>query len=132
MNQSEKLIRDLIAENQSPDLPRMIVRKMKDRAEHILFLERKITEEYAELESATTEDERYSEAGDCLEVFDTLIALSPELSDQERWKQERERFLRKLVSEYGLDLEKVYLFQKEKREKKGGFREGIVWRKDSF
>ncbi len=130
MNQSEKLIRDLIVENQSPDLPHMIVRKVVDLTEHILFLEHKITEEYDEFLTANTEDEKYSEAGDSFEVLDTLTTLSLELSDQEKWIQEREVFLEKLVSEYDMNLEKVFLFQKEKREKKGGFREGIIWMKD--
>ncbi len=79
MNPHEKLIRDLIAETQHPDFPHMIVRKVVDLTEHILFLEHKITEEYGELESAKTKDEQYSEAGDCLEVFDTLMTLSPEI-----------------------------------------------------
>ena len=71
----EKLIRDKIHTLPNPQYPNMQIRKVVDIMEHISFLLEKIIEETAEFVQATIESQKIQEAGDLLEVYDTLIIL---------------------------------------------------------
>jgi predicted house-cleaning noncanonical NTP pyrophosphatase (MazG superfamily) len=71
----EKLIRDKIHTLPNSQYPNMQIRKVVDTMEHISFLLKKIIEETTEFIQATIESQKIQEAGDLLEVYDTLIML---------------------------------------------------------
>lgn len=110
----------------------MQIRKVQNHMEHIFFLQEKEKEEYDEFLLARTQDERSFEAADYLEVLDTLIHLSEQNENfplREEMIHKREEFLWRLMNDT-LNLECIIRFQKEKREDKWWFLDGIIWLKD--
>lgn len=129
---SEKLIRDRIPSIPHPQFASMHIRKVQNRMEHILFLQKKEREEYDEFLWAKTQDERSSEAADYLEVLDTLIYLLEQNKSfflREWVIHKREEFLCRLLED-GLNEDFIIQLQKAKREDKWWFLEGIIWLKD--
>jgi predicted house-cleaning noncanonical NTP pyrophosphatase (MazG superfamily) len=128
----EKLIRDKIHTLPNPQYPNMQIRKVVDIMEHISFLLKKIIEETAEFAQATIESQKIQEAGDLLEVYDTLIMLY-ESSWNSIWRDQiisdRLQFLaHDFVQKHLWEISKQ---QKNKTELKGWFQQGIIWFQDS-
>ncbi len=124
----EKLIRDKISIIPHPEYINMETRKVWNIIEHIHFLLLKIQEEQQEFNDATSID-KTEEAGDMLEIYDTLIDLYESLQKQ----QERESIIHKreaLISimEYsGFNIVEVILIQSQNRENIWWFKEGTIW-----
>jgi predicted house-cleaning noncanonical NTP pyrophosphatase (MazG superfamily) len=78
----EKLIRDKIHITSHPEYKNMKIRKVQDTLEHIRFLLLKIQEEQKEFDTANI-DTKIEEAGDLLEVYDTLIDIYTNTGNQE-------------------------------------------------
>ncbi|MBX9808998.1 hypothetical protein K2X92_01235 [Candidatus Gracilibacteria bacterium] len=124
----EKLIRDKIHLNPHTDYQNMQIRNVDNVIEHIGFLIKKIREETLEFEKAEGNN-KVTEAGDLLEVYDTLIDLYEITHNQiEREKSIHSReTLLETIHNIGISVDLVLKTQETKRIEKGGFRNGIVW-----
>lgn len=124
----EKLIRDKIHITPHPEYRNMKIRKVQDILEHIHFLLLKIQEEQKEFDTASM-DTKIEEAGDLLEVYDTLIDIYANI-DNQPWREvvihNRETLLSILELD-GFNIDTILQAQIQKREKKWWFKEGIIW-----
>ena len=118
----EKLIRDNIIEIAKSKWETLIHRIVFDTKELIWFLLQKLDEELWEYDTAGTPNEREEEAGDVLEVIDTLI------SKDSNWyihSTTRADFIQK-CSKDNLNIESILAIQQKKREIRWWFEKGII------
>ena len=118
----EKLIRDNIIEIAASKWETLIYRIVSDTKELVWFLLKKLDEELWEYDTAKNPDEREEEAGDVLEVIDTLISKNPNWNI---YSTTRTDFIQK-CSNYNLNIESILAIQQKKREIRWWFEKGII------
>lgn len=118
----EKLIRDNIIEIAKSKWETLIYRIVFDTKELIWFLLKKLNEELWEYDAAKTPDEREEEAGDVLEVIDTLIKKDPNWHIHSTIRSE---FIQKCIKDT-LDIESILVKQRGKSEVRWWFEKGII------
>ena len=102
-NAYPKLVRDKIPEVVANITGKKVSsRIMTDNVEYLSYLMQKVEEEVYELVHAEGKEHVVEEISDVLELIDALIAF------------------------YGVDMDEVKSVQKEKREKRGGFKERVL------
>ena len=118
----EKLIRDNIIEIANSKWETLIYRVVSDYKELIWFLLKKLDEELLEYATATTPDEKEEEAGDVLEVIDTLIKKDPNWHIHSTIRSE---FIQKCIKDT-LDIKSILVKQKTKSEVRWWFEKAII------
>jgi NTP pyrophosphatase (non-canonical NTP hydrolase) len=122
----EKIIRDRIWEKiyiEEPDKIRIIT---QDTKEKIYFLTVKLAEEFGELIEAIWKQEKesiYEEAGDLLEVFDSLI--KEDRKNTQYIQEKRGNYIEWLMKQ-GFDMPSIINAQEVKRRERGSFYTGYI------
>lgn len=102
-NEYPKLVRDNIPEVVGKITGKEVkTRILEDDGEYLKFLLKKVEEEAHELANAKDEEHIVEETADVMEIVDAILEF------------------------YGLDMETVRQVQKEKAEKRGGFKKRIL------
>ena len=118
----EKLIRDNIIEIANSKWETLIYRVVSDHKALIWFLLKKLYEELLEYATAITPHEKEEEAGDVLEVIDTLIKKDPNWHIHSTIRSE---FIQKCIKDT-LDIESILVKQRGKSEARWWFEKAII------